>query len=284
MKKYLFLTMIFVLSLKFSLSATATTPNPDYTQAEMKAKYIEFRGILTDNWVEWTTPGEDWITMEFWFSGLADLGGYPTKNCIKFTEEQYQLLVDDMSPDLFFMNLFLLSSASLINPNHAIYYHNIEAFMDNMTSIYVKSKNAFGYNEYFNNLVYEYLEYITNFWEHTGLVYSPLEDLFYIQAGIPHLESADDLFSTRENPISPDNENDTSDETTLETENIKENITEYIAYDAPSEALAQIPIQEERKQSIPPLVVAGISILVLIIIIVIIVVAKKNRTFLSNPE
>ncbi|MCL2052106.1 MAG: LPXTG cell wall anchor domain-containing protein [Lachnospiraceae bacterium] len=286
--------LLFAIIFSFSISLNAMAGNIGFTQEDMRNRFKEFEQVLSANWEEWSTPPDTYTYgHQGWLPGLRGFAG-TIENVCSFTNEQY-LELDEMSVDYFNMNFFL-NAIDLVNPSSTSTiswygkYQNVDNFLASVESIYLKGIYGLGLNphvETLRELIGSYAEYVAAFYEATGLVYSPLEDIFYAQLGVPYSDG-EAMPDAQTADAGSNNNAGSSDVIDIfeglsgdEREELENFINESIA-ELESPPLGAAPSSGAGGKGNNFLLIGGIIVLAAIAIIIIL--RKKRQKFLSDPE
>jgi hypothetical protein len=260
-----------------------------YTQEDMRENFKEFKDVVDANWDEWTTRPDDlrWVSITSWLKGAGpDMfqENYFVSYSLEQYRETYSLNYEEdksiITPENYFINLFL-AYARFIDPIR-YGFHNADWLRENIVLGFIKGEGSNGYNEYLNNLVLDYSEYVIAFWEATGLVYSPLEDIFYIQAGIPYMENAapPEPLEVSESEVVGDADSNFDifeGMTKDEREELQDFINESFA------SLDEPGPEADDNSGLYVYLISGIALLIITAIIISFVVHRKKRNFMSDP-
>jgi hypothetical protein len=279
----LFLSFLVVLLPPLGAYASETT----ITEDDMKKKWDEFAAGVAEGWEKWEYL-EDYelekllprLGMSATFINGGD-GEYLTKITMEDLQE-----FDDL--DAFLFNRYgdvvhVLLGSKTIYKNKDI-EDIMGRYVGNSFNIYTSDVGPGEHPDLkqLNDLVKNYSEYAIAFWEQTGLVYSPYEDIFYVQAGVPYEEgqAAGTLAPT---PPPNDGEGPAIDEsvfegmTAEERRELEQDIEDFWADDGGQNG--------GQGGGTNGLVIGGIALAaVAVVAAVVIALSRKKRGFMSDPK
>jgi hypothetical protein len=288
----LFLSFLVVLLPPLGAYASETTITEEtITEDDMKKKWDEFAAGVAEKWGQWegseyleTATPEEIEQYGFMFNP-ADYKVTPGYYQISSGMDEYRtaITLDELSAldnlDKFLFQRYYEIAFYLL-PNEGVPVHIPPGF----ASIYRKKTSYQEYNDLQTllGLVEDYNEYAIAFWEQTGLVYSPYEDIFYVQAGVPYEEgqAAGTLAPT---PPPNDGEGPAIDEsvfegmTAEERRELEQDIEDFWADDGGQNG--------RQGGGTNGLIIGGIALAAVAVVAVIaIILSRKKRKFMSDPK